>query len=52
MKQPDPRRHLQLSLIKSVFRILAGASLIFGSMISCGAFLIVAEIIGILEELV
>ena len=52
MNHPDPTLHLQLSLIKSVIRILAGAALIFGSIGYCGVFLILAELIGIAEELV
>jgi|14BtaG_2_1085337.scaffolds.fasta_scaffold11714_3 hypothetical protein len=52
MKHPDPTLHLQLSLVKSVIRILAGGALIFGSIWYCGLFLIVAELIGVAEELV
>jgi hypothetical protein len=52
MKQPDPKLHFQLSLIKSIARIIAGATLIGGSLVFCGIFLIIAEIIGIAEELV
>ena len=52
MKHPDPKLHLQLSLVKSGVRILAGLALIFGSLWYCGVCLIVAELIGIAEELV
>lgn len=52
MKQPDPKLHLQMSLIKSAFRILAGVGLILGAPIFCGAFLIIAEVLGVIEELV
>jgi len=52
MKHPDPKLHLQLSLVKSGIRILAGGALLFGSLWYCGICLIVAEAIGIAEELV
>jgi len=52
MKHPDPKLHLQLSLVKSGVRILGGGALIFGSLWYCGLALIVAELIGIAEELV
>lgn len=52
MKHPDPKLHLQLSLVKSGVRILAGVALLFGSLWYCGICLIVAELIGIAEELV
>jgi hypothetical protein len=49
---PNPEKHLKLSIVKSVVRILAGASIVIGMVIVGGALLIVAEIIGIAEELV
>jgi hypothetical protein len=52
MKHPDPKMHLQISLYKSVFRILAGVVLIMGFPIICGILIIVAEVLGIDEELV
>jgi len=52
MKHPDPKLHLRLSLVKSVVRIIAGVSLISGTAAICGWLLIVAELIGIWEELV
>lgn len=52
MKHPDPKLHLQLSLVKSGVRILAGGALILGSLAYCGVCLIIAELIGIAEELV
>jgi hypothetical protein len=49
----DPSdRHFFVSLAKSAIRILAGVSLIYGSFVICGALLIVAEILGIVEEVV
>jgi hypothetical protein len=53
MEQPDARYHLFISLVKSAIRIGAGAVLITsGSLMWCGILLIVAEILGIGEELV
>ena len=44
--------HFYVSVCKSAVRIAAGASLIMGSLVVCGALLILAEILGIVEELV
>lgn len=53
MHQPDAKKHFQLSMIKSAVRIAAGIALIWPqSMILAGAFLIVAEVIGVAEEMV
>jgi hypothetical protein len=52
VKHPDPKKHQYVSFIKSGFRILAGASLCFGEFVIAGALLIVAELLGIIEELV
>lgn len=52
MNQPDPKRHLQISLVKSAFRVVAGASLISGMFVLAGVTFILAEVLGILEELV
>ena len=52
MKQPDAKKHLQISLLKSAVRVSAGTCLMFGAAISTGVLLIVAELLGILEELV
>jgi len=53
MKQPDPQKHFILSLIKSALRIAAGISLIWPqNMILAGIFLIVAEVVGVAEEMV
>lgn len=50
----DPGKgHFYVSLVKSVIRIAAGIALIWPqSIILAGAFLIVAEVLGIVEELV
>jgi hypothetical protein len=45
--------HFYVSLFKSATRIVAGMFLIWpGSLVLAGAFLIVAEVLGILEEVV
>lgn len=49
---PDPTKHKYISFVKSGFRILAGISLCFGEIIIAGVLLIVAEALGILEEIV
>ena len=46
------RGHFYVSLAKSFIRILAGAVLIMGSLAVCGALIILAEVLGIVEELV
>ena len=46
------RGHFYVSLVKSVLRIGAGASLIYFGLIEAGILLIVAEVLGIIEELV
>jgi hypothetical protein len=52
IKHPDPIKHKYISFVKSGFRILAGVTLCFGEFIIAGALLIVAELLGIAEELV
>jgi hypothetical protein len=44
--------HFYVSIVKSAVRIAAGTALIMGSLIVCGALLISAEILGIVEEVV
>jgi len=44
--------HFYVSVCKSAVRIAAGVSLIMGSLAVCGALLILAEILGIVEEIV
>jgi hypothetical protein len=46
------RGHFYVSLAKSGLRILAGANLMFGHFYIAGLLLILAEILGIVEELV
>ena len=50
-KSPSDR-HFFVSLAKSAMRILAGVALIYGAFVICGALLIVAELLGIVEEVV
>lgn len=44
--------HKNVSFAKSGLRILAGISFIAGGIVFGGVFLIVAELLGILEEVV
>lgn len=60
MEQPDPVWHRNISFVKSGFRIVAGLFLVtgvasdsvIGGLLGAGIFLILAEILGVLEELV
>ena len=51
MEHPDPKNHLRWSLAKSSLRILAGAVLVGQYVVMAGLLLIVAEILGIVEEI-
>ena len=44
--------HFYVSLAKSALRIVAGGNLVLGNLWMAGTFLILAEILGIVEELV
>ena len=44
--------HFWVSIVKSIIRIGAGGCLITGNLLMAGYLLIMAEILGILEELV
>jgi hypothetical protein len=44
--------HFYVSLAKSALRIIAGGNLVIGNLWMAGTFLILAEILGIVEELV
>ena len=46
------RGHFYVSLVKSGLRIVAGVFLIDGNLLVAGALLILAEGLGIIEELV
>lgn len=52
---PDPKKHLIVSLVKSVVRIIGYALLLLSGnawIISAGIVLIISEAVGIIEELV
>ena len=51
-QHPDPIKHKYISFAKSAVRIAAGAALCFSMFWYAGALLILAEILGIVEELV
>ena len=46
------KKHFYVSIVKSGVRILAGIALMTGSVITAGILLILAELLGILEEMV
>jgi hypothetical protein len=46
------RGHFYVSLAKSAIRIIAGGCLITGNLLMAGVCFIMAEILGIIEELV
>lgn len=49
----DPSRgHFYVSLVKSLIRIVAGVCLISGNFVFAGAGFILAETLGIVEEIV
>lgn len=49
----DPGKgHFYVSIVKSVLRIAAGGTLITGAFVTAGILFIVAELLGILEEIV
>jgi hypothetical protein len=49
----DPsKRHFYVSLVKSIIRIGAGCWLMTGNFLMAGVCLILAEVLGIIEELV
>lgn len=52
MEQPDPQMHFKISMIKSGIRIFAGLCLIMSFPVFCGIALIIAEVLGVLEEIV
>jgi hypothetical protein len=52
MNNPDPIWHQRISFLKSGFRIIAGMALVWGAIPDAGLFLIIAEVLGIIEELV
>jgi hypothetical protein len=51
-RHPDPIKHKYISFAKSGIRIVAGGCLISGNLLMAGVCLIMAEVLGIVEELV
>ena len=49
---PDPVKHKYISFVKSAIRIGAGGCLIQGNLFFAGFLLILAEILGVAEEMV
>ena len=52
VKHPDAKKHLYISLVKSAIRIVAGGCLITGNLLMAGVCFIMAEVLGIVEEIV
>ncbi len=52
VKHPDPTKHKYISFAKSGIRIAAGVALGFNMLWYAGGLLILAEILGIAEEMV
>jgi hypothetical protein len=52
MKQPDPKKHFQISMAKSILRILAACLLIIDFTSLSGVGFAAAEMLGIWEETV
>lgn len=50
-KESKTNWHFWTSIVKSVFRFAAGFALVFGKLPLAGALFIVAEVLGIVEEL-
>jgi hypothetical protein len=50
--QDTSRGHFYVSRVKSALRIVAGGNLVLGNLFWAGTFLILAEVLGIVEELV
>jgi type III secretory pathway component EscR len=52
MKTPNPEWHFKISIVKSLLRIIAGIALLKSNMVGAGLMLILAEVLGIAEEIV
>lgn len=50
-KESKTNWHFNISLFKSCLRIVAGAALIKGLYVETGVLIIIAELLGIAEEL-
>lgn len=51
-RHPDPIKHKYISFAKSGLRILAGIALAYGMFWYAGGLIVLAEILGIAEEMV
>lgn len=49
-KESDSKWHFWISFAKSIVRIFAGFAIIGGSLVVAGLSLILAELLGIVEE--
>ena len=52
MNHPDPKLHRNISFVKSLLRIVAGVSLCSSNFVIAGIMLVLAEVLGVAEELV
>jgi len=52
IKIPDPIWHRNISFAKSALRIAAGGALCSSMLITAGILFIIAEVLGIVEEIV
>lgn len=50
-KESKTNWHFRISMAKSGLRIVAGVALMFQDFELCGLFLVIAEVLGIAEEL-
>lgn len=50
-KESNSSTHFYISLVKSGFRIGAGITLCLGDLMLAGVLLIIAEVLGIAEEI-
>jgi len=51
VKESKTNWHFNISLLKSCLRIMAGVTLIKGEVVISGTLFIIAEVLGIVEEL-
>ena len=52
IEHPDPQKHKNISFVKSGIRILAGLCLMYGEFWWAGAGFVIAEMLGVAEEMV
>ena len=52
INHPDPKKHQYISFVKSLLRIVAGVSLCSSNFVIAGVMLVLAEVLGVAEELV